>query len=93
MKGSAKWRRAEAVLFRLALDDVVILVPGPEPEPEPFALAGGAALWRLLEQPRTTHELVSELTAGVTVDTEPGTELEDLLTRLAEAGAVDLIPA
>jgi hypothetical protein len=99
MKGSAKWRRAEAVLFRQALDDVVILVPGPqpalrpEPEPEPFALAGGAALWRLLEQPRTTHELVSELTAGVTVNTEPGMELDGLLTRLAEAGAVDRIPA
>ncbi len=92
MQQSEKWRRAEAALFRQALDDVVILVPGPEPEPEPFALAGGAALWRLLEQPRTTRQLLSALAAGLAIDTEADGELEGLLARLAEAGAVDRMP-
>ena len=76
--------RAEAVLYREALDDVVILVPGPEREP--FALAGGVALWRLLEQPRTTGELVTALGAA---DPLASTELDTLLARLAESGAVD----
>jgi hypothetical protein len=79
------------VLFRQALDDVVILVPGPEPEP--FAVAGGAALWRLLERPHTTADLLSALTAGVTVETSAATELDGLLAQLADAGAVDRIPA
>lgn len=89
MNRSWKWRRAEAALYREALDDVVILVPGPESEP--FALAGGAALWRLLEQPRTTAELLTDLTRG-TSSQQLGTELDGLLARLVDAGAVDRLP-
>jgi hypothetical protein len=77
------------VLFRWALDDVVILVPGPEPEP--FALAGGAALWRLLEEPRSTCELMAALTKGGPAHEDGDAALEDLLTRLADAGAVDRV--
>ena len=86
-----RWRRAQAVLFREALDDVVLLVPGSEAEP--FALAGGAALWRLLERPRTTDELMADMTAGMAVPAHGEAELEALLDRLADAGAVDRIPA
>lgn len=84
---SVRWKRAEAVLFRQVLDDVVILAPGPEPEP--LALTGGAALWRLLAQPRTTHQLLSTLTSGRDVDTPAEAELDGLLERLADMRAVD----
>ena len=77
-------------MFRHVLDDVVILVPGRQPEP--FALAGGAALWRLLEQPRTTRELISNLSAGMAVGSNADLELDGLLARLADAGAVDQVP-
>lgn len=83
--------RAESALFREVLDDVVILVPGAEPEP--FAVAGGAALWRLLERPRTTGEVLEALTAGLAVPTKGKAELEGLLARLTDAGAVDRMPA
>jgi hypothetical protein len=86
-----RWRRAETVLFREALDDVVLLVPGPEPTP--FALAGGAALWRLLERPRTIGELVADIASGASVPPQGETELDALLNRLADAGAVDRMPA
>jgi hypothetical protein len=86
-----RWRRAETVLFREALDDVVLLVPGLEPEP--FALVGGAALWRLLERPRTTSELVIGMAAGMDIPPKGEVELDALLNRLADAGAVDRIPA
>jgi hypothetical protein len=72
------------------MDDVVILVPGPDAEP--FALAGGAALWSLLDEARTTHELLSALTADLTVGVMAEAELDGLLARLAEVGAVDRIP-
>jgi hypothetical protein len=74
-------------LFRQTLDDVVILVPGPDPEP--FALAGGADLWRLLEQPRTTDQLLSALADQGAVGAEAMTELDVLLAHLADVGAID----
>ena len=83
------WRRAEAVLFRQAMDDVVLLVPGPDPEP--FALAGGAALWRLLDRPCTTGQLLSTLSPGTAVSASADSELDGLLIRLAEIGAVERI--
>lgn len=90
-RGSWKWRRVEAVLYREALDDVVILVPGPEPEP--FALSGGAQLWRLLEEPRTTSDLLMGLHVAVEDLAEKEGELDALLGRLADSGAVDRMPA
>jgi hypothetical protein len=86
-RGSSKWKRGEEVLYREALDDVVILVPGPEAEP--FALAGGAQLWRLLERPRTTRDLLAALSAGMDDLAEKEGELEGLLRRLVDSGAVD----
>jgi hypothetical protein len=74
------------VLFREALDDVVILVPGTDVEP--FALAGGAALWRLLAEPRTTSELWSVLTEGLAIN-QAETDLDGLLGRLADSGAIE----
>jgi hypothetical protein len=56
-------------------------------------LAGGAALWRLLEQPRTTGDLLVAMSAdGEDLANREG-ELDGLLTSLAGAGAVDRIPA
>jgi hypothetical protein len=90
-RGSWKWRRVKAVLYREALDDVVILVPGPQPEP--FALAGGAHLWRLLEEPRTTGDLLAALNAGQEDLDEKEEELDELLGRLVDSGAVDRLAA
>ena len=88
---SSMWRRAEAVLFRQAMDDVVLLVRGPDPEP--FALSRGAALWRLLEHPCTTGQLLSTLSPGTAVSASAYSELDGLLARLAEIGAVERIPS
>lgn len=85
-QNSLKWARRETVLYREALDDVVILVPGPDSEP--FALAGGARLWRLLEKPHTTEQLLTALSEGSAAP-QPTTEMEDLLAELADFGAVD----
>lgn len=74
------------MLFREALDDVVILVPGRELEP--FALEGGADLWRLLEQPHTTSELLTALIEGPSAP-QTDAELDELLVRLADSGAVE----
>ena len=78
------------MLYREALDDVVILVPGTDTEP--FALAGGAPLWRLLAQPHTTGELLAALTEGM-ANSRAESELDGLLARLADSGAVELMPA
>jgi hypothetical protein len=85
---SDKWRRSETVLWRLVLDDVVLL---GRTGAEPFALAGGAALWALLAQPRRVDELVAALSEGhdPTTEQELGTLLEDL----KDAGAVERLPA
>lgn len=73
-------------MFREVLDDVVILVP--DREREPFALEGGAALWRLLEQPHTTSELLTALIEGPAVP-QTAAELDALLAQLADSGAVE----
>jgi hypothetical protein len=87
--GSWRWRRSESVLYREALDDVVLLVPGPEAEP--FALAGGVHLWRLLEQPHTTGELATALAEEEAVP-RANQELAALLAQLADSGAVERVP-
>lgn len=86
MDWSCRWQRSERVLYREALDDVVILVPGTDAEP--FALAGGASLWRFLAQPRSTGELLASLTTETADPAREAEELEGLLNRLADAGAV-----
>lgn len=88
---AGRWRRRDAVLWRVVLDDAVILVPD---ESEPFALTGGASLWRLLEQPRTTAELISMLSGsqGAARSRAEG-ELDSLLSELAAQGALERLPA
>lgn len=54
MDGAERWQRRETALWRIVLDDVVVLAEG---ERDVFALAGGAELWRRLERPRTLQEL------------------------------------
>jgi Coenzyme PQQ synthesis protein D (PqqD) len=89
-RGSGKWKRCKRVLYRETLDDVVILVPGPESEP--FALAGGAQLWRLLEHPHTTGQLLTALAEGSAAP-RAQEEMDELLSQLADVGAVDWLPA
>jgi hypothetical protein len=83
-----RWRRSKTVLWRLVLDDAVLLSSG---RAEPFALAGGARLWDLLGQPLR----IDELLAALSVENEPHSEkdLARLLEDLAEAGAVDRLRA
>jgi hypothetical protein len=86
--GSDRWRRSDTVLWRLVLQDAVLLCPG---RPEPFALAGGAGLWAALTEPRRVDELVAALATGNDPATEK--ELTGLLRELAEWGAVERLPA
>jgi hypothetical protein len=86
--GSDRWRRSEGVLWRLVLDDAVLLGPA---SPEPFALAGGASLWALLAEPRRVDELVAALSEGNDPTTEK--DLATLLQELVSTGAVERLPA
>jgi hypothetical protein len=86
--GSDRWQRSETVLWRLVLDDAVLLGPT---SPDPFALAGGAGLWALLAEPRRVDELVAALSKGNDPTTEK--ELASLLKDLADFGAVERLPA
>ena len=79
------------MLWRVVLDDAVILVPD---ESEPFVLTGGASLWRLLEQPRTTAELISTLSGSRGASgAQAEEELDSLLAELAAQGALERLPA
>ncbi len=88
MDGSDRWRRSETVLWRLVLDDAVLLGPT---SPDPFALAGGAVLWALLAEPRRVDELVAALSEGN--DPAPEKDLAALLQELASTGTVERLPA
>jgi hypothetical protein len=85
---SYRWRRSETVLWRLVLDDAVLLGPT---SPEPFALAGGAGLWMLLAEPRRLDELMAALSGGNDPTSEK--DLASLLKDLADLGAVERLPA
>ena len=70
---------------------MVVLAPGAE---EPVTIAGsGGVVWDLLARPRTTEELVRELSQRFSTD--PATLAEDLaglLDQLAAAGALEEVP-
>ncbi|MGH9056299.1 MAG: hypothetical protein ACRDYY_10645 [Acidimicrobiales bacterium] len=91
MGDSEQWRRSEAALWRMALDDVVVLAPWGE---EPFALAGGAALWSSLAEPRTVCDLVGRLAPdGAAPETGgPGDDVRRLLAELERSAAVERVP-
>jgi hypothetical protein len=82
-----RWRRSKTVLWRFVLDDAVLLCPG---RAEPFALAGGARLWTLLDEPLRIDELLAALSAEQESNSEK--DLARLLGDLAEAGAVERLP-
>jgi hypothetical protein len=84
-----RWRRSETALWRVVLDDAVILGPGHD---EPVALAGGAALWALLAEPLTIDELTARLGAADPA-ADPAAGLAALLTELSQSGAVEWLPA
>lgn len=81
---SNRWRRSERALWRIVMDDaVVVRVDSDQP---PFALSGGARLWRLLAEPRSLDELAEDLGAGGHAG-----GLEGLLDSLTDAGVVERI--
>ena len=91
MSEPERWKRNGAVLWRAVLDDAVLLIPD---QPEPLALAGGAALWALLETPHATEDLaraLGERTEATLAEVDAG--LRPLLGRLAELGAVEKSPS
>ena len=68
-----------------------MLAPGAE---EPITIAGsGTAVWELLDRPRTTEELVEELSRRYATDRATvRRDLDDLLGPLASAGALEEVP-
>lgn len=80
-----RWRRSDSVLWRVVLDDAVLLPT--DGDHEPFALAGGRRLWEALAESRRLDELVSILGA-----TAMEKNLAELLTSLVEAGVVERTP-
>jgi len=56
------WRRSDRVLFRLVLDDVVLLPL--DGDGEPFALAGGRTLWEALSEGAPLDQLAVRVGAS-----------------------------
>ena len=83
----ARWRRRESVLWRHAIDVVVILPAGAD---EPVSLAGtGALVWDLLAEPASLSELVAAF-AEVYPD-DPGTIERDVAALLESLASLDAI--
>ena len=70
---------------------MIVLAPGAD---EPVTVTGsGLAVWDLLDRPRSTDGLVAELSERFAAD--PATiraDVEALVGRLAEAGALQEVP-
>lgn len=85
---SEPWRHS-AQATHVDSGDRVVVVDLSVQEPRPQVLEGVAAvIWRLLEEPRTEEELVSQLLDAYP-DAEPGqvrADVDAFLERLAAAG-------
>ena len=82
-----RWRRRESVLWRHAIDVVVIL---PDGAAEPVSLAGtGAMVWDLLAEPASLSELVATFTEVYPDD--PGTIARDVASLLESLESLDAI--
>ena len=88
-----RWRRRADVLWRRAVDAVVLLPVGAD---DPVLLPGtGAAVWELLEQPATLDELLAALREVYGTDADAASVEADvvaLLDRLVGLGAVEVDP-
>lgn len=88
-----RWRRRADVLWRRAVDAVVLLPVGAD---DPVLLpASGAAVWELLEQPATLAELVQalgEVYAADDVEADVAADVAALLDQLVALGAVETAP-
>ena len=89
---AARWSRLPDALWRRSLDAVIVLGTS---SPEPVTLSATAPeVWELLATPTTFRDLVLELSrrhAGDPATVEP--DVEALLARLADLGAVSSTPA
>ena len=84
-----RWRRRESVLWRRAIDVVVIL---PDGAGEPVSLPGtGAMVWELLAEPASLSELVTTFTEVYPDD--PGTIARDVAVLLESLESLDAIEA
>lgn len=86
-----RWVRADPVVWRRSLDQVVLLPPAAG---EPMALSGAAvAAWELLAQPQPLAALVATLAELYDVRPEAiEPDVAALLTRLRELAAVRCEP-
>jgi hypothetical protein len=77
------WARRPEVLWRWVIDGVVLLLTD---EDNPFVITGsGAVLWGLLDQPRSTTDVVAQLADLYGVD--PAVVLRDIAPLLEELAA------
>lgn len=81
------WRRHPHTLWRSSAERVVLLAPDAA---EPSTLSTtGAVVWHLLERPRSTDELIDELSALFDEDPERiGRETAAFVEELAGWGAI-----
>lgn len=83
------WIRSDDLLWRLVLGDIVVVAAGGDDEP--LAIAGGTALWKMLERPCTADELGAGLSGATHPAQSLSVSLHDLLLDLENAGVVSRI--
>jgi hypothetical protein len=86
---SVLYRRPSGALWRDTGEHVVVLLHDGPSDVKVLG-GGGALLWRLLEQPATTAELMTEL-QGIGGTPPSGREVEDCLSDLAEQQLLETI--
>lgn len=89
IRNGLAWVRSADVLWRGVLGDVVVAAAASDDEP--LALSGGATLWKLLEAPRTTAEIVVGLSSAESFEPQREDAIYDLLVHLESVGLVNRI--
>lgn len=83
------WIRSDALLWRVVLGDIVVVAA--DSDDGPLAIAGGAALWKMLERPCTASELGTGLSGGTHPSSSLSGSVLELLLDLENAGIVSRI--
>lgn len=84
---TVRWSRHPAALWRRSAGRVVLLPPGDD---EPVVLsATGAAIWEVLDRPRTTEQLTTDLAEVFQADpARIRADVEPFLDELHARGAI-----